>query len=173
MQAVVKLSVSHGSTETIVEDDGASGDLTTLPLMGQDVSPNTSAQTNPIRVKSAVPNTSFDRVFRLKLTDLDGSTSVGNFKFWAGTQTPSTDCTLFAKVTDTYTQPVGDNEWTIGEMTSIGEYAQVPVSAGTTIDGTLTVVDTYTDYVYLKLHVAQTQTSGGNTTIYVSYDEIS
>jgi hypothetical protein len=41
-------------------------------------------------------------------------------------------------------------------MTSIGEYAQVPVSAGTTIDGTLTVVDTYTDYVYLKLHVAQT-----------------
>lgn len=173
MQAVVKLSVSYGSSETIVNDDGASGDLTTLPLMGQDVSPNTSAQTNPIRVKADVPNTSFDRVFRLRLTDLDGSRSVGNFKFWAGTQTPSTDCTLFAKVTDTYTQPTGDEEWTIGEMGTLGSYAPVPESSGTTIDGTLTVVDTYTYYVYLKLHVAQTQTSGGNTTIYVSYDEIS
>jgi len=41
-------------------------------------------------------------------------------------------------------------------MGTLGSYAPVPESSGTTIDGTLTVVDTYTYYVYLKLHVAQT-----------------
>ena len=183
MQAVVKLSVSYGAVGagdgTIVEDNEGQ-DLTSLPLMGQDVSPLQSPQTYPIRVLPSSPNTSYERVLRFLVSDMGtpASASISNFRIWATNANPSANCTLLYKTVQTYTQPVGGSTSEIGQGDLVS-YTTIPTSSpenpnitiGGSTTNSITTADSYTDFVYLTLHVQASQTAGGTTTISVSYDE--
>lgn len=195
-----------GAEEAFQTDQVVTGELTTVTLVGQDVSPNVIAQNNPIRVYSDTANSSFERVIRLrfhaKQTDGEGDpiatqNYLQNFKIWQSSATPSTACTLYYKIEETYIQPddfTGQDVSTVKTAAdTVGvDYAQIPTSApGTaniTIGGSITYVDTdgvgrldrdvdpvaeYTDYIYLLLIVDSAQTVGQSQTIYVSYDEVS
>jgi len=51
------------------------------------------------------PNTSYERVLRLLVSDMGtpASASISNFRIWATNANPSANCTLLYKTVQTYT----------------------------------------------------------------------
>ena len=174
MAATVEFRVRYGADPGTEESTDASD----LNLLGADLGSGETASLYPIRIPGPGGTSySYERVFKMKVTDMGGATYLNNFRVWADSNTPSTGCELYYAIKESYTSPVNDNSGIAengGSLipTSDPGYASPNVTIGGSTTGTLASAGDSTDYIYLQLKVDDTATSGATNNIHVAWDEV-
>ena len=153
---------------------------TNLPLMGKDQSTSQTTLQNPIRVFATEDNYSFERFFRLKVTDMGTQTQLQNFRVWqTPSAQPSEHCELRYGCVNVYDRKPVDTESVVQQVQIPTSEASVTVQNLKIQDKTdpaegqkLSQVNDVTDYGVLQLKVGQQQTQGGSQVIHIAYDEV-
>ena len=165
--ATVEIRVSHGSPESVETSNAAS-----IPLLSANLGSTASPTQYPLRIPSEGTQYSYERYFRVYVSDMGDAVSIRNLRLYCDNPNFITGATLKYGTTDTYSTPVNSASSiaTTTVPSSLPEDANIEINGSTSNELTGTG---YSDYVVLQLEIPYTATNeGGSTGLHIVYDEV-
>jgi hypothetical protein len=156
-------------------------DAADLNLLSDDLHAGQTASDYPIWIPETGGGTnySYERWFLVRVTAMNDSSVLENFRVWASTATPITgDTSGYTKIkyspngTASFTTPVDTASTEADTDIPTADPTTENLYIGGAAGGSITTDGSDTDYMVLQLHVGEgTPLASGSATIYVAWDE--